>query len=145
MRSADPPKARAVAEVGLGLRDRKKLEAAATLAQVAKRLFAARGFAEVTVDEIAAAANVSRRTFFRYFPQKEDVFFGRRAAQLAELEALLDAPDREEAPFATVRRALLSLADLHVESRGEILTEHRVLAGSPELLAREHPHDDQPR
>jgi AcrR family transcriptional regulator len=142
MRPADPEKglATGAAAAGLGLRDRKKLEAAATLAQVAKRLFAARGFEEVTVDEIAAAANVSRRTFFRYYPQKEDVFFGRRAAQLAALEALLAARPlaaADEAPFATVRRALLALADLHVESRSEILAEHRILAGSPELLARD--------
>lgn len=119
-----------------GLRDRKKLEASATLVSVAKRLFAERGFEAVTVDEIASAANVSRRTFFRYFPTKEDVFFGRRRAQLASLEAELSMkPKRGEAPFDCVRRSLLAVARLHVESKAEILAEHHILAGSPVLLA----------
>jgi AcrR family transcriptional regulator len=120
-----------------GLRDRKKLEATATLAAVAKRLFVKRGFESVTVDEIAELANVSRRTFFRYFPTKEDVFFGRRRAQLEALEEELRRPKKNEAPFATVRRALLSVAGLHLAAKDEILAEHRVLAASPVLLARD--------
>ncbi len=121
----------------LGLRDRKKLAAHATLARVARDLFATRGFAHVTVEDIAAAADVSRRTFFRYFPSKEDAFFERRAAQLAALEALLAAPLAGEAPFATVSRALLALAEQHVAERDAVLAEHRVLADSPELLAKD--------
>ncbi len=121
----------------LGLRERKKAEASAELERAALELFARHGFDAVTVDQIAAAADVSRRTFFRYFPTKEDVFFSRRRAQMDALARLLAAPEPGETAFETVRRALLRLADGHLADRERILTEQRVLAGAPALVARD--------
>ncbi len=60
-----------------GLRERKKLETRQAISNVATRLFIERGFDNVTVAEIAEAANVAKMTVFNYFPRKEDLFFDR--------------------------------------------------------------------
>ena len=58
-------------------RARKRLATRQSISDVATRLFLERGFDRVTVDEIAAAADVGRMTVFNYFPRKEDMFFDR--------------------------------------------------------------------
>lgn len=125
-------------ELTAGLREKNRLRVELDLSRAAMELFAARGFDRVTVDEIAAAAGVSRRTFFRYFPTKEDVFFARRREQHDRLCELLAAPrSRSEPAFESVRSALLSLAADHARSRERILAEQPILAAAPALAVRD--------
>lgn len=128
------PEDRAAHEGELGLRDRKKVRVRAALVEAAAALFLARGFDAVTVDEIAAAADVSRRTFFRYFPTKEAVVFARRDEQLALFRERLGASG-EAAPFDALRLALLSLADDYTARRTQILQERALTKSAPALLA----------
>jgi AcrR family transcriptional regulator len=60
-----------------GLRARKKQQTRRVIADTARRLFAERGFEQVTIAEIARAADVSDKTVFNYFPAKEDLYFDR--------------------------------------------------------------------
>jgi AcrR family transcriptional regulator len=75
--SADEPRT--------SLRERKKLATRRSLRRTALDLVAERGFANVTVDDIAEAADVSPRTFFNYFPSKEAALFGTDPDRVAEL------------------------------------------------------------
>jgi AcrR family transcriptional regulator len=65
------------ASTPMGLRERKKLRTRETIVDVSMRLFAAQGYDETTVVQIADAAEVSPSTFFTYFPTKEEVVFDR--------------------------------------------------------------------
>jgi AcrR family transcriptional regulator len=73
---------------------------------VALRMFEARGFGEVTVDDIAAVAQISPRTFYRYFPAKEDVLQVRIAQRSEALRAALAARPADEKPLHALRLAL---------------------------------------
>ena len=77
-----------------GLRESKKRRTREAIAQAAADLFHERGFAAVTVDDVARAADVSRQTVFNYFPTKEQMLFDREDEIGAALLALVrDRPD----------------------------------------------------
>ncbi len=76
-----------------GLRERKKRQTRALIAQAAADLFVRHGFDAVTVDDVARAAEVSRQTVFNYFPTKEQMLFDRDAeVEAALVAAVLDRP-----------------------------------------------------
>lgn len=81
-----------------GLRERKKDETRRGLREAAGRLFAERGFAQTTVADIAAEANVSERTFFRYFENKEALLLPDGVELYARIEEAFLARPRDEAP-----------------------------------------------
>ena len=77
------------------------------IVDVALDLFARQGFSRTTVDEIAAAAGVGRRTIFRYFPSKNDIVIADFDARLERLRLALAESDPELAPMEALRRAVL--------------------------------------
>jgi AcrR family transcriptional regulator len=87
-----------------GLRERKKARTRASIREHALRLFREHGYQATTVEQIAAAAEVSPSTFFRYFPTKEDVVL-QDDMDVRMVEALSRQP-RDLAPIAAIRAAL---------------------------------------
>jgi AcrR family transcriptional regulator len=84
-------------------RSRKRLATRQAISTAATRLFLKRGFDHVTVDEIAAAADVGRMTVFNHFPRKEDLFFDRDEEGRAILRDALQHRDPRVAPIETLR------------------------------------------
>ena len=106
------------------LRERKKLATRRSLRRHALDLVAQRGFANVTVEDIAEAADVSPRTFFNYFPSKEAVLFGADPDRAASLRDRLV----REAPGAS---ALDALRIVIAEDAQAVADELRELGGDP--------------
>ncbi|MFC5752389.1 mycofactocin system transcriptional regulator [Actinomadura rugatobispora] len=79
----------------------------AALERLAFGLFARQGFDETTVDDIAAAAGIGRRTFFRYFASKNDLVWGDFEEHLTRLRRLLNETDPAVPPVEAIRRAVV--------------------------------------
>ena len=119
-----------------GLRERHRQRTTADLEEAALALFGERGFDAVTIDDIAAAADVSRRTFFRYFASKEDVILSDHPKRLDELQAALDRRPGDEPALTALRNAILSLAGTYQEDREHMLRRFRLVTTTPSLEAR---------
>ena len=92
-------------------RSRKRLATRESISVVATRLFHQRGFDQVTVDEIADAADVGRMTVFNHFPRKEDLFFDRDEEGREILREALRQRDPRVAPIETLRRLAYRLVE----------------------------------
>ncbi len=101
------PFAEAVPSAPASLKTRKQQVVRDALSAAAVELFLARGFEAVTVEEIAQAAGVSRRTFFRYYESKEDVMAERTDEFGEQLLVELAARPLDEPPLLAIRNALV--------------------------------------
>jgi AcrR family transcriptional regulator len=125
-----------------GRRERKREETRRSIAAAAMRLFLERGFDEVTIAEVAEAADVSVNTVFNHFPTKEDLFFGSHETAEAALTRLSSEREPGEPVIAFLRRKLREGIERHAEEsagRGDHaywMGVRRVLQGSPALQAR---------
>ena len=121
---------------GLGLRDRKKLATRARIHRAAVSLALEHGVDRVTVEGIAAAADVSPRTFFNYFATKEDAFVGADPSVADRLAAGVLARPAGESTLTAVRHVLVGhLAALEADEELWRM-RRRLAAGEPALAAR---------
>lgn len=118
-----------------GLRERKKARTRAAIREHALRLFRENGYQRTTVEQIAAAAEVSPSTFFRYFPAKEDVVL-QDDMDVRMIEALERQP-AGLSPISAVRAAIRDAFASYTEADLEIISETAALSLSvPEIRAR---------
>jgi AcrR family transcriptional regulator len=115
--------------VAVDLRRTRRDAVAGEIERVAIDLFATRGL-DVTVEEIADAAGISPRTFFRYFPTKADVIRAHRRRILDRLEHAVEARPAGEGPVRALREAHLATARMRPEDRERFVLLGRVLAES---------------
>ncbi len=120
-------------------RIRKRLATRQSISDAATRLFIERGFDNVTVDEIAEAADVGRMTVFNHFPRKEDMFFDRDEEGRETLHEALRQRDKSNAPIEALRLLAHRAASeepfyifFSPESQGFVETIEK----SPALIAR---------
>ena len=92
-----------------GRRERKKLETREALQEAARRLFAEQGYDATTVKEIADAADVAERTFFRYFAAKEDLLLPDLVSRFQAFERAAAVRPTGEAPLVAVREAAIEV------------------------------------
>jgi AcrR family transcriptional regulator len=120
------------------LAERRRRLVRADLARVAIALFAERGFDAVTVDDIAAAAGISGRTFFRYFATKDEVVLDYERLLQERLVAALDERPASEGPVTALRVAYVVTSHVPPEDRARVVQIGRILDAAPGLRALAH-------
>lgn len=116
-----------------GLRGRKRAQTRARIQAEAMRLFLARGFEATTLDDIAAAADVSRRSLFHYFASKEEIVFSTKADFPTLVTEAIGRRPAEEPLLEMVENALLELAARHLSEPARDLA--RLIHDTPALSA----------
>ena len=116
-----------------GLRAQKKRRTQDAILRAAFGLFAQKGYDAVSVEEIAAAAEVAPRTFYRYFPTKEDAVFFAPDAQAALKRAFAQAPEGENDVERVVRAMTAAMTSRSPEHEARM---YKLIEATPALQAR---------
>ncbi|MGW5231479.1 TetR/AcrR family transcriptional regulator [Streptomyces nodosus] len=124
-----------------GLRERKKQRTHAAISEAAIALFLEHGFTQVSVAQVAEAAEVSKRTLFAYFPTKEDLVVHRLADHETEAARVVRARPTDTAPLAALREHFLrGLRERDpitgLNDRPEVRALNRMILDTPSLVAR---------
>lgn len=127
----------------MGLRERKKRQTYQAISDAAIALFLKKGFDRVSVAEVAAAADISKPTLFRYFPAKEDLALHRFADHEDEAARVVAARPPGISPLDALHRHFLDGLERSDPVTGlnddkGVLAYHRLLYGTPSLVARLH-------
>lgn len=126
MNTPDPPP---------GLRERTRRVVQAEISHLAMTLFLQQGFHETTMDQIAQAAGISRRSLFRYFSSKEDFFVQDFETVAEQLETALKARPPEEAPWEALNATFLTLLNSPLYSPQRTIEIARLILDTPALRA----------
>ncbi len=117
-----------------GLRERKRRETRRRLAETGLRLFLERGYEETTLDAIAEAAGVSRRTVFHYFDHKEGILHAWQSGLGEAIEAAILERRPDEAPIDVVIEAAVQVAGRYQDA--ELIRIERLMTSTEALRAR---------
>ncbi|MET0729542.1 MAG: TetR family transcriptional regulator [Acidimicrobiales bacterium] len=115
------------------VRERTRRAVRDQLAQLAKELFVEKGYDETTIDDLAEAAGMSKRTFFRYFASKEELVMGKYEILGEQLAEDLAARPPDEPIWASLRQVFSRVVE-HSESEARAAT-----AVAMENIVRDHP------
>ncbi|HZE41913.1 MAG TPA: TetR family transcriptional regulator [Stackebrandtia sp.] len=107
------------------------------LSTAALRLFAEHGYSATTVDQIACAAGVARRTFFRYFPTKEDAIFPDHDSTVVTVGEVLRRASLDEDPLVVVCRGIREVLRMYAADPVASVARYRLLREVPTLRERE--------
>ncbi|MFI7041463.1 TetR/AcrR family transcriptional regulator [Microbispora rosea] len=124
-----------------GLRTRKKERTRRAISEVAIAMFLEHGFDQVGVAEIAAAAEVSKPTLFRYFPSKEDLVLDRISDHRGEAAAVVRARPAGRTPLDALHDAFMAGLDAREPTTGlcdhpAVMAYHRLVFDTPSLASR---------
>lgn len=115
----------------------QRLKMRRELSAAAMELFATKGYEATTVDEIAAAAGVARRTFFRHFRSKEEAIFADHDDTLTRVEAVLNAAPPHEHPLDTVCRGIKEVMKMYAGHPEISVARYRLTREVPTLREAE--------
>lgn len=123
-------------------RGRPRGTSARQLELIALRLFTEQGFHETTVDQIAEAAGVSRRTFFRYFDAKSEVLWAEFDTEVTTIRATLAETPADLPVMAAVRQAVIAANHYRAADVPELRMRMHLISTVPELAASATIHYD---
>ena len=120
---------------GRSLRERRRARTRGDIERAALDMFLERGYELTTVEEVADAALISPRTFFRYFSSKEDVLLARKRDEMRLAARSLGERPPDEPVMDSLRAVLDVFAALHEAERDRQLDWLRVVIATPQLAA----------
>ncbi len=119
---------------GVGLRERKHRETLRRITDAGMGLFIEQGYEATTIDQIAAAAGISRRTFFTYFKSKDDILLSKQSGMGDMIVAALGDAPKDKQPLEAIRDAVVAVcAPIPVD---DMLAIDRVMRSSEAVQAR---------
>ncbi len=131
-RLAEPEAESAPVALGLG---RPPSTTRRRLQEIAIEMFSARGYDGVTIEDLAAAAGIGRRTFFRYFSSKADALMADFDEDVQWLRSALDASDPDLPVLDAIRQAVVAVNSYHAEDLVQLRRRMQLQHGNPALVA----------